>query len=127
MKPKTGERVLKYTTIVARAVVFHKSACASRGHTILYSSKLTAPQLFRPQTLTYDLGGIVLNHACDPINKPRTRDLISGCDFFLFKALILLLLPLKILATHLVSEWYNQSSRRGDTASSVSTTRIALH
>ena len=52
---------LLYTTIVARAVVFHKSACASRGHTILYSSKLTAPRLFRLQTLTYDLGGIVLD------------------------------------------------------------------
>ena len=63
MKRKTGERVLKYATIVARAVV----ACTSRGHTILYSSKLTAPRLFRLQTLTHDSGGIVLDHACDPI------------------------------------------------------------
>ena len=73
MKPKTGERVLKYATIVARAVV----ACASRGHTILYSSKLTAPRL---QTLTYDSGGIVLDPACNPIMYAHAI-LISGRDF----------------------------------------------
>ena len=50
-------RVLKYTTIVARAVVFHKSACASRGHTGTATISTPNANLGRAAAVAY-LGGV---------------------------------------------------------------------